>query len=122
MNALGITSTVNPEFNSAVMFAEKLSMHGVKDIFPLSMEIKIAEVRLPSSLVGRQIDVRKINEKNDFEVIALKRYSGQSSSGNGDTCKVISARQLNDKFVFESTDTLIVMGNKDDILDFMKEK
>ena len=31
MKALGIEQTVNPEFDSAVMFAEKLVMQGVKE-------------------------------------------------------------------------------------------
>jgi trk system potassium uptake protein TrkA len=122
INALGIANTVNPEFDSAQVFAEKLVMQGVKGIFPLSREMKIAEIRLPSSLVGHHMNLKKVKENNNLEIIALKRYSEQSSGGNGDSCEVLTSGKLNDKIMFESTDTLIVLGNKDDILDFVHDK
>lgn len=119
MNALGIRFTVNPEFDSAVDFAEKIVMPGVINIFPLSREIKITEVRLPSALIGKTVDLQKIREKDKIEIIALKRYKEQSSSGNEETCKVYTNTQLTGTFIFETTDNLVVMGNKDDILDFI---
>jgi trk system potassium uptake protein TrkA len=122
MKALGIMDTVNPEFNSAVDYAEKIVIPGVKDIFPLSREIKIAEIPLPSSLVGQQLDCQELTEESHIEIIAVKRSSSQSPGENSETCKIYYPRQLPDKFLLQSSDTLIVMGNKDDILDFIEEK
>ena len=122
MKALGIENTINPEFDSASMIAEKLVMQGVKTIYPLSREIKIAEIPLSPSFVGQPPDYQKLSGKNNIEIIAVKRSSGQSTGENGDTCKIYFPRHLPDKFLLQSSDTLIVMGNKDDILDFIKEQ
>jgi len=122
MNALGIEKTINPEFNSALMFAEKLVIQGVKDIYPLSREIKIAEIPLSPDLVGQPLDANRLAEKNHLEIIALKRASGQTPAGSEDACRIFLPRQLTDKFILHASDILVVMGNKDDILDFMKGK
>ncbi len=122
MNALGIEKTINPEFNSALMFAEKLVIQGVKNIYPLSREIKIAEIPLSPDLVGQPLDANRLAEKNHLEIIALKRASGQTPAGSEDACRIFLPRQLTDKFILHASDILVVMGNKDDILDFMKGK
>jgi len=122
MNALGIEKTINPEFNSALMFAEKLVIQGVKNIYPLSREIKIAEIPLSPDLVGQPLDANRLAEKNHLEIIALKRASGQTPAGSEDACRIFLTRQLTDKFILHASDILVVMGNKDDILDFMKGK
>ncbi|MBN1416424.1 MAG: TrkA family potassium uptake protein [Bacteroidales bacterium] len=122
MNALGVDTTINPEFDSALLFAEKLVMRGVKEIYPLSREIKIAEVPLFPSMVDQQLDCQKLTGKNNLEIIAIKRYLGESANGNDETCRIYFPRQLPDNFKLKPSDTLIVMGNKDDILDFMRGK
>jgi Trk K+ transport system NAD-binding subunit len=122
MNALGIKQTVNPEFDSAVMFAEKIVMEGVNDIYPLSREIKIAEVPVPDALAGRKLESPKVPDKEDLEIIAIKRPSITLQNGNEETCKILYPRQLPEKFVLQATDILVIMGNKDDILDFIQGK
>jgi len=122
MNALGIEKTINPEFNSALMFAEKLVIQGVKDIYPLSREVKIAEIPLSPSMAGQPLDADKLAEKNNLEIIAVKRATVKAPGGNEDTCKIFFPRQLTDKFTLQASDILVVMGNKDDIMDFIKEK
>jgi trk system potassium uptake protein TrkA len=122
MEALGIHETVNPEFDSAQIFAEKIVMQGVKGIYPLSRDIKIAEIPVPSSLIGKPESIFKINHDYKIEVIAVKRNASPSSSGrsNGDTCEVLTGRKLNETFRPEATDILIVLGNSEDIRDLIK--
>ncbi|MBN2275529.1 MAG: TrkA family potassium uptake protein [Bacteroidales bacterium] len=120
MNSLGIETTINPEFESALIYAEKLSMDGVKDIYPLSREIKIAEIPVFPFLEGQLPDFKKLTEKNNVEIIAIKRYTSQSQAGNGESAKVLFPGKLPEKFILQSSDTLVVMGNKDDVTDFMK--
>jgi trk system potassium uptake protein TrkA len=122
MNALGVDNTINPEFDSALMFAEKLVMQGVNDIYPLSREIKIAEVPVPDDLADRKLESPKLPDKDDLEIIAIKRPSITLQNGNEETCKIFYPRQLPEKFVLQATDVLIIMGNKRDILDFIKGK
>jgi Trk K+ transport system NAD-binding subunit len=71
MEALGVRETVNPEFDSAQVFAEKLVMQGVKGIVPLSRDIKIAEIPVPASLVGKPDSIFTINHDYEVEVIAV---------------------------------------------------
>lgn len=124
MNALGIHETVNPEFDSAQVFAEKLVMQGVKGIYPLSRDIKIAEIPVPHFLVGRQDCIFTINHEYKVEVIAVKRKQSDSTSGssNGDACEVLTGTNLSETFQPEATDILIVLGNRDDILDLIHSK
>jgi trk system potassium uptake protein TrkA len=122
MNALGIENTINPEYESAFMFAEKLVMEGVRDIYPLSREVKIAEIPVSDALVGNPLDCKKMGEKNNIEILAVKRPTPTKVQGpNDDICKIIFSNQIPDNFLLQYSDTLIVMGNKDDILDFMEE-
>jgi trk system potassium uptake protein len=122
MNALGITETVNPEFDSAQVFAEKLVMQGVKGIYSLSRDIKIAETRVPLSLVGRPIGISKINEDFDIEIIAVKRKTDDPNATNGDACKVYTGKQMLESFQLEATDILIILGNRDKILNLVRLK
>jgi len=122
MEALGIHETVNPEFDSAQVFAEMLVMHGVQGIYPLSRDIKIAEIPVPDSLVDKPESIFKINHDYKVEVIAVKRNAANfpSGSSNGDACEVLMGRGLSETFKPEATDRLIVLGNRDDILDLLK--
>jgi len=124
MEALGIHETVNPEFDSAQVFAEKIVMQGVKGIYPLSRDIKIAEIPVPVSLIGKPESVFKINHEYKVEVIAVKRNTSASSSSrsNGDICEVLTGRKLNETFRPEATDILVVLGNSEDIQDLIKQK
>jgi len=124
MEALGIHETVNPEFDSAQVFAEKIVMQGVKGIYPLSRDIKIAEIPVPASLIGKPESVFKINHEYKVEVIAVKRNTSASSSSrsNGDVCEVLTGRKLNETFRPEATDILVVLGNSEDIQDLIKQK
>jgi trk system potassium uptake protein TrkA len=120
MNALGIVDTVNPEYDSAQIFAEKLVMRGVKDIFSLSREIKIAEVRIPPSMVGQLLDTQFLKQEYNLETIALKRRTSHASNGNGDLCKVFTCQQLNESLQIEQFDYLVVLGNRNDIQQLIK--
>jgi trk system potassium uptake protein TrkA len=124
MDALGIHETVNPEFDSAQVFAEKIVLQGVKGIYPLSRDIKIAEILVPPSFIGRQDIVFTINHEYRVEVIAVKRKSSNAafSLSNGDACEVLMGRKLSEAYDPEPTDILIVLGNSDDILDLIRAK
>ena len=124
MEALGVHETVNPEFDSAQVFAEMIVMQGVKGIYPLSRDIKIAEIPVPAFLIGKPESVFKINHEYKVEVIAVKRNTSASSSGrsNGDICEVLTGRKLNETFRPEATDILVVLGNSEDIQDLIKQK
>jgi len=124
MEALGIHETVNPEFDSAQVFAEKIVMQGVKGIYPLSRDIKIAEIPVPAFLIDKPESVFKINHEYKVEVIAVKRNTSASSSSrsNGDICEVLTGRKLNETFRPEATDILVVLGNSEDIQDLIKQK
>jgi trk system potassium uptake protein TrkA len=124
MNALGIHETVNPEFDSAQVFAEKLVMPGVKGIYSLSRDIKIAEIPVPSSMVDEPEIINKINHEYKVDVIAVKRNLSKSpyGPGNGDACEVLACRSLNETFRPEAGDVLVVLGNSDDIRDLIKSK
>ena len=54
INALGFSNTINPEYHTAVVFAEKLIMEGVWSIYSITDELKIAEVSILEEHYGRK--------------------------------------------------------------------
>jgi trk system potassium uptake protein len=124
MEALGIHDTVNPEFDSAQIFAEQLVMRGVKGIYPLSRDIKIAEIPVPPSMVGRQDIIFTINHDYKVEVIAVKRNGINPTSGamNTENCEVLTGRKMSENWRPDANDVLVVLGNSDDIRDLIHSK
>jgi trk system potassium uptake protein TrkA len=72
LNALGVSNTINPEYDTAVVFAEKLIMEGVWSIYNITDDIKIAEVSIPEEYFGRKLSQIDPEEIESITIISLK--------------------------------------------------
>jgi len=73
LNSIGVTETINPEYDTACIFAEKLIMTGVWGIYNISDEIKIAEVSVPEEMIGKKLSEISFKVYEDVDVLALKQ-------------------------------------------------
>lgn len=120
LNALGISNTINPEYDTATVFAEKLIMTGVWSIYSVSDDVKIAEVSVPEELIGQNIAQVNLSEVQDLEIVALKIPDIKHSTPSLEKWLAIDSRKFTKELILENGMRFVVKGRKKDIIDFLK--
>ena len=120
LNALGVSNTINPEYDTATVFAEKLIMTGVWSIYSISDDIKIAEVSVPEEFIGTSIAQVDLEESQNVEVIALKLLDKKQSTPSLEKWIAIDSRNFTREIVLEKGMRFVLKGRKKDIIDFLK--
>lgn len=120
LNALGVSNTINPEYDTATVFAEKLIMTGVWSIYSISEDIKIAEVSVPEEFIGKSIAQVDLEESQNVEVIALKLLDKKQSTPSLEKWIAIDSRNFTREIVLEKGMRFVLKGRKKDIIDFLK--
>jgi trk system potassium uptake protein TrkA len=121
LKLIGVDYFFNPEETAATNMAEMLR-HGsfISNIY-LSDEYRIAEIRIPESLVGIQIQDSMLREKFNLNIITIKRESKPvSRRRNEDEKKFSILGILSGEEKFKSEDTLILFGKQKDINKFIE--
>jgi trk system potassium uptake protein len=121
LNAIGVSNTINPEYDTAAVFAEKLIMTGVWSIYNISDDIKIAEVSVPDEYIGKNISQIDLKEMQNVTILALKHLDKQQSTPSLEKWDAVEMKD------FEKTDIdlekdmrLVIKGRKKDIIDFLR--
>ena len=100
LNSIGITTTINPEYETAGIFAEMLIMTGVWSIYNISDEIKIAEVSIPDEYIGKNINQIDFKGEYNIELLALKQLDKKQSTPTLEKWNVVEKKNLgNDIFL-----------------------
>ncbi len=120
INALGVSNTINPEYDTAVVFAEKLIMEGVWSIYSITDDVKIAEVSIPEEYEGRKFSELEPEEMEDISIIALKYPDKKLSTPSLDKWSALEAENIDDDFVLGKEMRLVIKGRKKDIIEFLK--
>ncbi len=120
LNAIGVTTTINPEYETARVFAEKLIMQGVWSIYNISDEIKIAEVSIPEEYIGKTLSEIDLKEFHNIKLLALKQFDKKMSTPTLDVWTAVERKNLETDVVLEKDMRFIVKGRKKDIIDFLK--
>ncbi len=120
LNAIGVSSTINPEYDTASVFAEKLIMTGVWSIYNISDDIKIAEVSVPEEFVGKNLSQIDRGEFQDVDVIALKQPDKKLSTPSLEKWMAIEMNDLKKDIVLENDMHFVIKGKKKGIMDFLK--
>ncbi|MBN2815024.1 MAG: TrkA family potassium uptake protein [Bacteroidales bacterium] len=119
LNQIGIDETINPEYDTAVVFAEKLIMPGVWSIYNISDEIKIAEISIPDELIGEKLSQVKLSAFRNLAVIALKFPDKKLSTPALEKWTAIDQQNFNSDILLENNMRFVVQGRKKDIIDFL---
>ncbi len=120
LNALGVLNTINPEYETATVFAEKLIMTGVWSIYSISEDIKIAEVSVPDEYIGSHIAQLDLKESQDVDILALKQLDKKLSTPSLEKWIAIETKNFTKELVLEKGMRFVLKGRKKDILDFLK--
>jgi trk system potassium uptake protein len=120
LNSLGVANTINPEYETACVFAEKLIMKGVWSIYNISDEIKIAEVSIPEEYIGKTILDIDFKEKHRIKLLALKQLDKKFSTPTLEKWNAVERKDLEAaEVILEKDMRFIVKGRKKDIIEFI---
>jgi trk system potassium uptake protein TrkA len=120
LNAIGVSNTINPEYNTAVVFAEKLIMSGVWSIYSISDDIKIAEVSLPEEYIGKNLSQIDLTASPNVNILALKCLDKKQSTPSLEKWLAIDVKNFETDVVLENDMHFVIQGRKKDIIDFLK--
>lgn len=120
LNSIGVANTINPEYETASVFAEKLIMKGVWSIYNISDEIKIAEVSIPDEYIGKTIIDIDFRGDHNIKLLALKQLDRKLSTPTLEKWNALEKKDLEaETVVLEKDMRFIVKGRKKDIMDFI---
>lgn len=105
----GADRVIFPEEAVAERLAVSLSSDSILDQFELSDELSVFEIQTPAAWVGKSVLELNIRARYGISVLATKREG--------------RAKMLNNpNYVFNSVDSLMVMGSEEDIRRIDREK
>lgn len=114
LNAIGIKHTINPEYESAKVLAQKLILPGIQNLFNISDTLKIIDIVIPQRLISLEFSPINFKEHTHLKIVALKRnqkilYSSSQPNEN----------QNIENLFFEEEDVLVLAGEVKDIRKFL---
>ena len=120
LNAIGVSNTVNPEYDTAVVFAEKLIMTGVWSIYNISEDIKIAEINIPDEYIGKNFSQIDPGELPNLNILALKYLDKKQSTPSLEKWIAVEMENAEKDIVLEKDMRFVIKGRKKDIIDFLR--
>jgi trk system potassium uptake protein len=120
LNAIGVSNTINPEYNTAVVFAEKLIMSGVWSIYSISDDVKIAEVSVPDDYIGKNLSQTDLTASPNVNILALKCLDKKLSTPSLEKWIAIDVKNFETDVVLDNDMRFVIQGRKKDIIDFLK--
>jgi trk system potassium uptake protein TrkA len=115
LNSLGVTNTINPEYESARVLAQMIVLPGIHHLFNISDTLKIVDMKIPESMVNQKFSPTTFKENTHLKIIALKRdqkilYSSSQPKEDQDIADL----------VYLPDDILVLTGDIRDIRKFIK--
>jgi len=120
LNAIGVSITINPEYDTAAVFAEKLIMTGVWSIYSISDDVKIAEISIPEEFIGNKLSQIELNKFINVNVLFIKYLDRKQSTPSLEKWIAVDVNNFEKDLVLEKDMRFVLMGRKKDIIDFIK--
>jgi trk system potassium uptake protein TrkA len=117
LNAIGIKNTINPEYESAKILAQKLALDGILNLFSITDTLKIVDMPVPKYLVYQRFSPIAFKKETHLKIIALKRdkqilySSSQPKKEDGEI----------EEFDYLQDDILVLVGDIRDIRKFLHQ-
>ncbi len=110
LSALGVTEIVNPEEDSAIRVANKISWTNVVEMVELSSGYSIMEVSPPEEVVGKSLRNSGLRDRYNVEVLAVRETRGERLEAIPSPDRVINAES-----------TLVVFGHDTQLANLRRE-
>lgn len=115
LNAIGIKDTINPEYESAQILAQKMVLSGILHVFSITDTLKIIDMVVPERLINQKFFPKAFKEQTHLKIVALKRnkdilYSSSQPKEDQDM----------DDLIYQKEDILVLHGDIKDIRKFLK--
>ena len=114
LNSIGITNTINPEYESAKILAQKLAFEGILNIFSITDTLKIIDMKVPEILVNQKFSPGIFKKETHLKIVALRRDQEimYSSSQPKEDHEIVD-------FNFLKDDIIVLVGDIRDIRNFL---
>jgi len=114
LNSIGITNTINPEYESANILAQKLELEGILNMFSITDTLKIIDMKVPESLINLKFAPGNFKKETHLKIVALKRDQKivYSSSQPQEDHEIVD-------FNFLKDDIIVLIGEIRDIRNFV---
>jgi trk system potassium uptake protein TrkA len=116
LNSIGIPYTINPEYESARILAQTLTLPGIQHLFNISETLKIVDLTVPSSLIDHKFSPALFREKTHLKVVALRRDQKVLYSSS----QPLTDQEIED-LNFNQNDILVLAGEMKDIRKFLND-
>lgn len=114
LKSIGIKNTLNPEYESAEVLAQKLVNPGILNIFHVSDNLKIADMIVPESLTGKIFSPVGFKQEYNLKIVALKR---------GKDILYSSFQYMENQYIpdtlYQADDLIVLIGAMKDIRKFL---
>lgn len=114
LNSIGIANTINPEYESARILAQTLTLPGIHHLFNISETLKIVDLTVPASLIDQKFLPVLFREKTHLKVVALRRNQQILYSSS----QPLPDQEIDDIF-YQPDDILVLAGELRDIRKFL---
>ena len=104
LKSMGITETINPEWEYDDSFATKVELGTTIDSYVVDDDHLIIEWEIPSRFIGRKLGDAKFEEEFGLKLIALKRYDAKID-------KSLVMNNPSDETVFVEKDVFVLFGH-----------
>jgi len=123
LRQVGATEVLNPEREMGTRIANQIATPGIREVLRLADDVFVAEIPIPPSFVGNTPAGLNIRPRYGVTVVGLQRGRGEARSviGTSDTGEAAPGRKrqlilnLEPTVVFQEDDSLVVIGNEEDV-------
>lgn len=115
LNSIGISKTINPEYEWAKILAQKLTLPGVENLFSISDTLKVIDLAVPESLINKSVSPIEFKDQTHLEMVALKRNDKIIYA----TSQLSETKEF-EEIIFLENDILVLAGEIRDIRKFLK--
>jgi len=110
LERLGVARVVYPEMETAIKLAHSLILKGLIEEIPFAPGYSIFELKAPENFYGKSLKELDLRKRFDVTVLAVKKPDGKIIvNPSGD-------------YVLEKDDTLLVLGNKEKMVEFVENE
>ena len=122
LSAMGVTEIANPELETSIRWAKKLSLMNLVDSFELTSDFSIVEVQVPEAFVGKSLE--QIGFRKNFNLVVLttiREQRKESLIGINKMVKEVQGVSSPDT-ILQKGEIMVVYGNNSDIKNLFRLK